>query len=98
MSWWDLGEHSGYHGNDLALYGITCAFCGEDGNFETVQHLERKKPGESSKVLNYDTLKCGNCGNYMFVFWSGGAFSSLHDYRVRSVAAWNHEISGALAG
>jgi hypothetical protein len=69
MSWWELGEHSGYDGTDLALYRITCAFCGEEGNFETIAHLERKKPGDRAKKLNYDTLKCGNCGNYMFAFW-----------------------------
>ena len=82
MSWWDLGEHSGYQGNELALHRITCAFCGEEGNFETVAHLERKKPGDRSKALNYDTLKCGNCGNFMFAFWSGGSYSAFHDYHV----------------
>ncbi len=86
MTWWDLGEWTGYQGDTLAAYQIACAFCGEKGNFETVQHLERKKPGGGSKKLNYDTLKCGHCGNYMFAFWSAnssgyGAYA-VHDYQV----------------
>jgi ribosomal protein S27E len=82
MSWWDLGEGSGYSGDELATYRIACAFCGEKGNFETAQHLERKKAGVRPKVLNYDTLKCGHCGNYMFVFWSASTSGSLHSYEV----------------
>ena len=89
MSWWDLGEWSGYHGETLAMYQIACAFCGEKGNFETTQHLERKKAGGISKVLNYDTLKCGHCGNYMFAFWSasssGYGHSAMHGYHVLQV-------------
>ena len=79
MSWWELGESNGYPGEELALYKVRCAFCGEKGNFETVAHLERKKPGRSSKKLNYDTLRCGECGNFMFLFWSAG--SGLHSFR-----------------
>jgi hypothetical protein len=86
MSWWDLGEWSGDPGEVLATYQIPCAFCGEEGNFDTVQHLERKKPGNDRKVLNYDTLKCGHCGNLMFAFWSasssGHGSGSMHEYRV----------------
>jgi Domain of unknown function (DUF4145) len=56
------------------------------GRFETVQHIQRKKPGSSRKVLNYDTLQCGNCGNFMFVFWSAGEHShgsgAMHGYHV----------------
>lgn len=82
-SWWDLGEWSGYRGDSLATYGIDCAFCGERGNFETVHHLERKKPGNDGKKLNYDTLKCGYCGNYMFAFWSAaGGRGDMHGYHV----------------
>jgi hypothetical protein len=80
MNWWDLGEHSGYRGSDLATHQIECAFCGESGNFETINHLDRKKAGDSDKKLNYDTLKCVNCGNYIFAFWS--ASYSMHDYHV----------------
>jgi len=94
MSWWDLGEWSGYHGEKLATYQIACAFCGEKGNFETVQHLERQKPGTSRKKLNYDTLKCGHCGNYMFAFWSAaesGGGAGIHDYKV---LPWYRSTSG----
>lgn len=65
-SWWDFGEHVGFSGNELALYKIACAFCNEKGNFSTSHHEERKNT--NGKVLNYDTLKCGNCGNLMLVF------------------------------
>jgi hypothetical protein len=34
MSWWRLGEGSGYRGRDLALYSIECAFCDECGNWK----------------------------------------------------------------
>ena len=84
VSWWDLGEWSGYHGNELATYQIACAFCGEEGNFEKVAHLAREKPG-GGKTLNYDTLRCGNCGNYMFAFWSASSTVSsggMHSYRL----------------
>lgn len=85
-SWWDLGEGSGYSGEKLATYRIACAFCAEKGNFETVQHLERKRPDTGQKTLNYDTLRCGNCGNYMFAFWStsstGFGHNTIHNYQV----------------
>lgn len=95
MSWWDLGEWSGYPGKTLATYQIACAFCGEKGNFETVQHLERQKPGSIGKTLNYDTLKCGHCGNFMFVFWSasssGYGSNAAHDYKV---LPWHQSTTG----
>jgi hypothetical protein len=95
MSWWDLGEWSGYQGDTLATYQIACAFCGEKGNFETVQHLERKKPDSAGKILHYDTLKCGHCGNYMFAFWSasrsGFGRNAVHDYHV---LPWHRSTTG----
>jgi len=78
-SWWGLGEWSGYDGEKLALYRITCPFCGEKGNFETEFHAEKKKPN-GHKILNFDTLKCGNCASFVQVFWSAG--DRLHDYRM----------------
>jgi hypothetical protein len=83
-SWWQLGEWSGHFGDTLALYNITCAFCGESGNFSREHHAEKKKPN-SSKVLNFDTYKCGNCSGYVMVFWSAsehGSSRGLHDYHV----------------
>jgi hypothetical protein len=82
MSWWDFGDHAGYSGDKLALYRIGCPFCGEKGNFSTEHHIERKK-ANSGKVLNYDTLKCGNCANFVQVFWSAEEHPgsrSLHNY------------------
>jgi hypothetical protein len=84
MSWWDFGEWAGTSGGELATYQIDCAFCGERGHFETIAHLEKKKPG-GSKALNYDTLKCGHCGNLMFAFWSAAAGMGgrgIHSYRL----------------
>jgi hypothetical protein len=81
-SWWEFGEHSGIDGKGLALYRIKCAFCNEGGNFSTIHHEQRAHA--EKKVLNYDTLKCGNCGNLMMVFWSaahdiGGR--GIHDFK-----------------
>ncbi len=74
--WWSLGEHSGYNGNELALWRVGCGFCGEEGNWELVHHQERSN--QKKKKLNYDTYKCVACGNLTMVFWSGGG--GLHDY------------------
>jgi Domain of unknown function (DUF4145) len=78
--WWTLGENNGYSGNELAIHRITCAFCGESGNFTTNYHIE-KKDGSEDKTLNYDILQCVNCGNYTMVFWSGSTTSRLHDFK-----------------
>jgi hypothetical protein len=77
-SWWDLGESSGWQGNELALYRITCAFCQVSGKFALHYHTERAN--SAGKKLNYDIFKCENCGNFQMVFWSGG--SGLHDSRM----------------
>jgi len=78
-SWWDLGEGSGYQGNELELYRITCPFCLETGNFALAFHAEKKKPN-GSKKLNFDTLECGNCKGYVMCFWSAG--DGLYFYHV----------------
>ena len=83
-SWWQLGEGSGYHGDSLAVYQITCPFCMERGNFKTAFHAEKKKPN-SKKKLNFDTLECGNCKGYVMVLWSASEFGfrqGLHNYQV----------------
>lgn len=93
-SWWDLGEHIGELGSELATYQIECAFCGERGNFSTEHHAEKKKPN-SRKVLNFDTLKCGNCAGYVLVLWSAmehAGSHSLHSYRV---VPYPQKITGA---
>jgi hypothetical protein len=81
MSWWSLGEGVGQMGTELADWRIACAFCGETGNWGLEHHAEKKKPNEA-KRLNFDTLKCGNCGGYVMVLWSAG--HGLHDYKVLS--------------
>ena len=83
-SWWQLGEWSGYEGESLAAYRITCPFCMERGNLETEHHAEKNK-ANSRKKLNFDTLKCGNCSGYVMVLWSANEFgfgSRLHDFRL----------------
>jgi hypothetical protein len=52
----------------------------EQGNFSTEFHVDKKQPN-ASKVLNFDTLKCGNCAGYVQVFWSAG--DQLHAFRVQ---------------
>ena len=79
-SWWDLGEHSGYHGSELTMHQITCPFCSERGNFELAFRAQKKQPNER-KVPNFDTLKCGSCASFLQVFWSG--LHQIHDYRVQ---------------
>ncbi|MBO1109857.1 DUF4145 domain-containing protein [Plesiomonas shigelloides] len=78
-SWWELGEWSGHRGSELAIQNIDCPFCEEKGNFSTEYHAEKRKPN-SSKKLNFDTLKCGNCASYVMVLWSGG--HGLHGFQV----------------
>jgi len=81
-SWWSLGEGSGYRGEKLPMYEITCPFCMEKGNFKTVFHAEKKK-SSSDKKLNFDTLECGNCKGYVMALWSTGEYShDLYDYKV----------------
>ncbi len=93
MSWWDLGEWSGYHGDKLATYQIACAFCGEKGNFETIEHLERQKPSNEYKKLNYDTLRCGQCGNFMFAFWSASSSGGTRGTHAYQVLPWHRSTT-----
>ncbi|MBT9137327.1 MAG: hypothetical protein DDT34_02417 [Firmicutes bacterium] len=79
-SWWGLGDGSGFSGGKLALYKITCPFCMESGNFSTEFHAEKKQPN-GSKVLNFDTLKCGSCASFVQVVWSGDR--DIHDFKVQ---------------
>lgn len=67
-NWWERGEHAGYPGEALATYDISCGFCAERGNFAFHHHTERKNA--RGKTLNYDILRCENCGNFTMVFWS----------------------------
>ena len=82
-SWWELGEHYGSSGLELALYDITCPFCMERGNFKVVHHAEKKKPNEA-KRLNFDTLECASCKGYVLCLWSASShtYNGIHEYRV----------------
>ena len=80
-SWWDLGDWSGYRGNELALHEVNCPFCHERGNFSFAHRADKKKPN-ASKVLHFDTLKCGTCAGYVMVLWSTNNFGGMHDFRV----------------
>jgi hypothetical protein len=83
MGWWDFGENRGFPGNELAIFRLECAFCQTKGNFATVHHDLRKHP-VTGKVLNYDILRCENCGNLTMVFWSAETHSvsraGAHDF------------------
>ena len=99
-NWWQFGEGSGQWGSDLALYDIKCAFCEQKDNWALEHHAEKTKPN-SRKVLNFDTYKCGNCANYIMVFWSAdehhaGSYNptqGLHAYRTVPFAlgGWDGE-------
>jgi hypothetical protein len=78
-SWWQLGEHSGHRGEELALYQIACPFCSQTNTLKLSQHVHKERASDK-KRLNYDIYLCENCGNYCMVFWSSG--DRLHDYRV----------------
>ncbi len=82
-SWWELGEGGGYAGDELDVYRITCPFCMEEGNFETAAHFVKRNPA-SGKVLNFDTLRCGNCVGYVMVLWSAGLhrMDGMYNYTV----------------
>jgi hypothetical protein len=80
-TWWELGDHSGYSGSELDIGRLTCAFCRIKGNFERV-HTEAKEHADGSKRLYFDTLKCGNCANFLMVFWSRDPTGQVWDYRV----------------
>lgn len=77
-SWWDLAEWSGYHGTDLATHDIACAFCSVRGKWALQHHSE--KANTRGKKLNYDILKCENCGNLQMAFWATGG--TMHDKRI----------------
>lgn len=86
MSWWELGEGSGYSGSELQLDRITCAFCDESGNFE-LEHRAEKRKANDRKTLNFDTYRCGNCAGYVMVLWSAsssaaGLGAGMYGYHV----------------
>jgi hypothetical protein len=79
-SWWDFGESSGQKGTQLDIGLIKCAFCSVEGQMKRIDSFIRKSES-SNKVLNYETIKCENCGNFMFVFWSASTAGwSLYNY------------------
>lgn len=85
-SWWQLGDGSGFQGNKLEVWRLTCAFCQEKGNFAIAFHGEKKKPN-SDKRVNFDVYQCKNCMGYIHVLWSAGEHSSflgggLYSFRV----------------
>lgn len=90
--WWEFGEHTGHEGNDLRLFRVACAFCHVEGNFERVHHEEKKHPS-ARKILNFDTFKCGNCGNFIMIFWSASAFGGLHGMHDFLTVPWAREIT-----
>jgi hypothetical protein len=80
-SWWELGEHSGFGGAELATFRLTCAFCRTKGNFSLAHRETKTHANNRGKVLYFDTLQCGNCANYLMVFWSSSG-DAVHDFRV----------------
>ena len=62
-------------GNELALFRLICPFCSEKGNFAIHSHTERTNA--NGKALNYDLLRCDNCGNLATVFCGERRFARL---------------------
>lgn len=73
MSWWDIGEGSGFqtYNGDLRVDLVDCGFCGEAGKFRF--ESRRVNENSSGKTLHYDILKCEQCGNLTSVFWGIGS-------------------------
>jgi hypothetical protein len=94
-SWWEFGEHSGYEGNALALFRVVCAFCNAKGNFERVHHAQKKHPA-TEKILNFDTFKCGNCGNFIMIFWSAAEFGGSHGIHNFNTVPWAGKSRNSL--
>lgn len=80
-SWWELGEGMGFQSDKMEVWRLTCAFCGERGNFALASHGEKKKPN-SNKRLNFDVYQCNNCMAFVHVLWSAGEFGSLYNFKV----------------
>jgi hypothetical protein len=78
--WWDFGEDFGSRGKEPLLGLIDCAFCGEQGQMQKISSFTRTSKS-SGKTLNYDTIQCENCGNFMFLFWSSSKHFDLHAYK-----------------
>jgi hypothetical protein len=72
MSWWEIGDGSGYpaYNGELRIDLVDCGFCGESGRFRFEGRLN--KENATGKVLHYDTLRCEQCGNLTSVFWGIG--------------------------
>src|SRR5712692_3486042 len=86
-SWWELGEGSGFQGDQPELWRIECPFCGEKGNFASAFHAEKKKPN-SNKRLNFDVYKCWNCAGYVHVLWSASEHGFSHGLYGMRVMPW----------
>ncbi|TWG53823.1 DUF4145 domain-containing protein [Aminobacter sp. J44] len=92
MSWWDIGEGSGYrsYNGDLPVDLVTCGFCGEEGRFGFKSRLTKKNAAES-KTLHYDVLVCEQCGNLTSVFWGMGSSGLVRFHQVpwpRKTTGW----------
>jgi hypothetical protein len=87
-SWWELGEGMGSRGDKMEVWRLTCAFCGESGNFTLAFHGEKKKPN-AEKRLNFDVYKCGNCAGFVHVLWSASRMAyGMHGIYSYKVLPW----------
>lgn len=82
-SWWELGEHGGFQADKMEVWRLTCAFCGEKGNFGLAYRAEKKK-ANGNKVLNFDLYQCHNCMGFVHVLWSRAEYGAraLYDFQV----------------
>lgn len=83
-SWWELGEGMGFEGGEMEVWRLTCAFCGEKGNFGRAYRGVKQK-ANSDKCLNFDLYQCLNCMGYAHVLWSASEHSfgrGLYNFKV----------------
>jgi hypothetical protein len=85
--WWELGEGVGFQGDKLEVWRLTCAFCGEKGNFALAYHGEKRKPN-SDKRLNVDVYQCKNCMGFVHVFWSASEFAFMRGLYNFEILPW----------
>jgi hypothetical protein len=96
MSWWSLGEGSGFAGSEFEIFRLICPFCDEKGNFELEHRATKRKPNER-KTLYFDTYRCANCAGYVMVLWSAsssvlGVGGGLYGYHV---LPWPQKVTEA---
>ncbi len=70
MSWWNLLAFPTGKGQEFDASLLVCSFCDSKGHFNLAFRLPCLARS-SLRGMFFDVWKCANCGNGMFVMWSG---------------------------